>query len=74
MALQTSDADMYTDDSTLTAKAKTVAELEQKLASHAHKVSDWCTENRMVAMQPKQKSCLLQPGKKERLSQKDKEH
>ncbi len=44
MALEESNADMYADDSTLTAQAKTVPELEHKLASDAHKVYDWCTE------------------------------
>ncbi len=69
MALKESDADMYSDDST---QAKTVPELEQKLVADAHKVSDWCTKNRMVANATKTKSCLLQPGKKEPLSQKSK--
>ncbi len=52
MALEESDVDMYADaeDSTLTAQAKTVPELEQILAADAHKVCDWCTENRMVAL------------------------
>ncbi len=40
MALEQSDADMYGDNSTLTDQAKTVPELEQNLAAHAHKEFD----------------------------------
>ncbi len=39
MALQDTDTDMYADDSTLTAQAKTTPELEEKLSSDAAKLS-----------------------------------
>ncbi len=42
MALQDTDTDMYADDLTLTAQAKTTPELEEKLSSDAAKVSTWC--------------------------------
>ncbi len=48
MALQDTDTDMYADDSTLTAQAKTTPELEEKLSSDAAKVSTWCQENHMA--------------------------
>ncbi len=41
MALQDTDTDMYADDSTLTALAKTTPKLEEKLSSDAAKVSTW---------------------------------
>ncbi len=48
-ALEESDADMYADESTHTAQAKGVPELEQKLTTDAYIVSDWCNENLMSA-------------------------
>ncbi len=57
MALEESDADMYTDDFTLTAQAKPVSDLEKKLTTDSHKISE-----KRLLMQPKQKSYLLQPG------------
>ncbi len=39
MALQDTDTDIYADDSTLTAQAKTTPEPEEKLSSDADKVS-----------------------------------
>ncbi len=49
MALQDTDTDMYADDSTLTAQSKSTPELEEKLSSHASKVSTWYQENHMSA-------------------------
>ncbi len=46
MSLKETDTDMYTDDPTLTAQAKTLPELEEKLNIDAGIVSDWCRENK----------------------------
>ncbi len=59
MALQDTDTDMYADDSTLTAQAKTTPELEEKLSSDAAKVSTWCQENHMAANTTKTKVMLV---------------
>ncbi len=59
MALEESDAAMYTDDSSLTTQIKTVLELVQMLAADAHKVSDWCTENKMAANATKMKVMFI---------------
>ncbi len=40
--------DKYADDSTLEASAKTVDQLEHKLASDMVKVEHWCFRNKMV--------------------------
>ncbi len=48
MALQDTDTDMYADNSTLTAQAKTTPVLKEKLSSDAAKVSTWCQENHMA--------------------------
>ncbi len=55
MALQDTDTEMYADDSTLTAQAKTTPELEDKLSSDAAKLSTWCQENHMAANTTKTK-------------------
>ncbi len=68
MALQDTDTDMYADDSTLTAQAKSIPELEDKLSSNAAKVSTWCQENHMAANTTKTK------GKNEPHYQKMKEN
>ncbi len=44
ISLKEIDADMYADYSTLTAQAKTVPELEEKLNIYASIVSDWCSQ------------------------------
>ncbi len=50
---------MYADNSILTTQAKTVPELEQNFAADAHKVSDWCTENRMAGNATKTNVMLI---------------
>ncbi len=39
---ETTGLDMYADDSTLGASAKTLTLVEQKLSSDAAKVEEWC--------------------------------
>ncbi len=58
MALQDTDTDMYADDLTLTAQAKTTPELEEKLSSDAAKVSTWC-QGHMAANSTKTKVMLV---------------
>ncbi len=58
MALQDTNTDMYTDDTTLIAQAKTTPELEEKLSSYAAKVSTWCQKNHMAANTTKTKVIL----------------
>ncbi len=74
MALEQSDADMYGDNSTLTDQAKTVPELEQKLAAHAHKEFDLWTENRMAANENITNVMLITTWQKEPHSQRGKEY
>ncbi len=64
MALQDTDTDMYADDSTLIAQAKTTPELEEKLSSDATKVSTWFQENRMAANTTKTKIMFYTTWKK----------
>jgi retron-type reverse transcriptase len=59
MVLEASDADMYADDSTLTAQAQSVPELEQKLTVDADIVSEWCADNHMAANATKTKVMLI---------------
>ncbi len=58
MALQDTNTDMYADDSTLTAQAKTIPKLEEKLSSDVAKVSNWYQENHMAANTTKPKAML----------------
>ncbi len=44
MSLKEIDTDMYADDSTVTAQAKTVPDLEEKLNIYASIVFDWCSQ------------------------------
>ncbi len=53
-----SDLDMYADDSTLHAAAKTLDELELIL-NNVECVSKWCKQNRMVANTDKTKCMLI---------------
>ncbi len=50
LALETenTELDIYADDSTLGASAKTLTLVEQKLNSDAAKVEDWCDTNKMA--------------------------
>ncbi len=48
MSLTKTNADMYADDSTLTAPAKTVTELEEKQNIDASIMSDWCRVYQMA--------------------------
>ncbi len=68
MALQDTDTDMYADDSTLTAQAKTTYELGEKLSSDAAKVSTCCQENHMAANTTKTKVMLDTTWQKNRAS------
>lgn len=54
-----SELDMYADDSTLHAAAKTLEELEEILSKDMASVQQWCRENRMVANTDKTKSMLI---------------
>ncbi len=45
---ENTELDMYADDSTLAASAKTLTLVEQKLSSEAAKVEDWCDTNTMA--------------------------
>ncbi len=54
-----SDFDMYADDSTLHAAAKTLDELELILNNDVECVSKWCKQNRMVANTDNFFNCLL---------------
>ncbi len=61
LALETENTklDMYADDSTLAASAKTLTLVEQKLSSDASKVEDWCDTNKMAINADKTKCMLL---------------
>ncbi len=61
LALETenSELDMYADDSTLAASAKTLTLVEQKLSSDAAKVEDLCDTNKMAINADKTKCMLL---------------
>ena len=59
MALQDSEADMYADDSTITAQAKTVPKIEQSLNKDANIITQWCSENKMAAHATKTKVMLI---------------
>jgi hypothetical protein len=59
LALEESEADMYADDSSITAQAETVPELEQKLTKDAEIISQWCFLNRMTANIAKTKVMLI---------------
>ncbi len=50
---------MYADDSTLEASAKTVDQLEHKLASDMVRVEHWCFPNKMVLNIKKTKAMLI---------------
>ena len=54
-----SDFDMYADDSTLHAAAKTLDELELILNNDVECVSKWCKQNRMVSNTDKTKCMLI---------------
>ncbi len=51
--------DMYADDSTLEVSAKTVDQLEHKLASNMVKVEHWCFLNKMMLNINKRKTTML---------------
>lgn len=53
------NADMYADDSSITAQAKTVPELEAKLNFDSEKISNWCIENHMSVNATKTKVALI---------------
>ena len=53
------DVDMYADDSTISAQARTTSELNQKPDENMSYISDWCTENKMVANETKTKCMLI---------------
>ncbi len=46
---------MYADDSSVTSTATTVKDLEKKLNEDMTSVSEWCTDNRMLANASKNK-------------------
>ena len=54
-----SEFDMYADDSTLHAAAKTVEELEDILNQDLAHVKQWCKQNRMVANIDKTKAMII---------------
>ncbi len=61
LALETenTDLDMYADDSTLPASAKTLTLIEQKLSSDAANVEDRCDTNKIAINADKTKCMLL---------------
>lgn len=60
-----SSFDMYADDSTLHAAARTLEELERVLNKDVASVQQWCEMNRMVANIEKTKSMLVTTYQKE---------
>ncbi len=67
MALENENTElnMYADDNTLAASAKTLTLVEQKLSSDTAKVEDWCDKNKMAINADKTKLnvCYLQQHK-----------
>jgi ribonuclease P/MRP protein subunit RPP40 len=59
MSITESETDMYADDSSMTAVAKTVPELNDKLDTDMDNVDGWCGENGMAPNVPKTKSMLV---------------
>ncbi len=49
MSITNSNVDMYADDSTSTATAKTTQELNVQLNQHATEINTWCSDNHMAA-------------------------
>ncbi len=50
---------MYADDSSVTSTATTVKDLETKLNEDMTSVSEWCSDNRMLANASKTKAMLI---------------
>ena len=48
-------ADMYADDSTITATGKSIQLVKQNLNNELQEISNWCDENRMVINLKKKK-------------------
>ncbi len=55
--IENSDCDMYADDSSVTSTA-TIKDLEKKLNENMTSVSEWCTDNHMLANVSKTKAIL----------------
>ncbi len=53
------DCDMYADDSSVTSTATTVKDLEKYLNEDMTSVSEWCTDNHMLANASKTKAMLI---------------
>ncbi len=57
--IENSDCDMYADDTSVTSTATTVKDLEKRLSEDMTSVSEWCTDNRMLANTSKTKAMLI---------------
>ncbi len=57
--IENSDCDMYAYNSSVTSTATTVKDLEKKLNEDMTSVSEWCTDNRMLANTSKTKAMLI---------------
>ncbi len=60
LALETesTELDMYADDSTLGTSAKTLTMIEQKLSSNTATIEKWCDTNKMAINADKTK-CMI---------------
>ncbi len=54
-----SDCDMYADDSSVTSTANTRKDVEKRLNANMTSVSEWCTNNHILAKASKSKAMLL---------------
>ena len=59
LCINTSNTDMYADDSTFHSSAKTVEELNDTLTDDMFNVHTWCNENNMVVNLDKTKAMLI---------------
>ena len=57
--IENSECDMYADDSSITSSESTVKQLEDNLNEDMKSVSEWCSNNSMLANAPKTKVMLV---------------